>query len=134
MFKNFLKKNKLEAIKRFQDKNDLLITYEQLENIPLNKMIQIVPDLPGAIECTRISSNKKDSLMFTVTMKKNQLWEKHHHDCEETCVIYKGKLTDILTDYSVGSMQMLNYKPYTSHYIIAEEDSIFYVEFKKPNK
>lgn len=137
MLSKIFKKNKntkLSTIDKFQAKSDLLITYEDLKKIKLNEVQQIVKSLPGAIECIRISSINKDSLMFTVTMKANQLWEKHHHDCEETCVVYKGKLIDALTGYDAGPAELLNFKPYQPHYVIAEEDTIFYVEFKKPNK
>lgn len=131
---NFFKKkiNLPKAVRKFRTKNDVLITFNELKKIPLNTLIQIHPDIPGAIECTRISSVNPDSLMFTVTMKKGEIWEKHHHNCEETCVVYKGKLKDVVTGYEATSAQLLNFSPYQEHYVIAEEDSIFYVEFKKP--
>jgi len=121
-----------KAIEKFKDKKDRLITYEELEKIPLNQMIQIVPELPGAIEVIRITSTSENTLMFTVTMKPNQLWEKHHHDCFETCAIFKGRLTDAVTGKSAGIAESMTFQPYEPHYVVSEENTIFYVEFKKP--
>lgn len=128
------KKKEANAITKFKDSKDELIKYVELEKIKLNEVQQIKEDLPGAIECIRITSPNPDSLMFTVTMKKDQLWEKHHHDCDEVCVVYKGKLKDINSGLTAGPIEMLKIKAYKSHYIIAEEDTIFYVEFKKPKE
>lgn len=130
LFKKIFKKNR--ALKKFQDRNNKLISYEELSGFKLNEVYQIVPELPGAIECIRITSNNPNTLMFTVSMVKNQLWEKHYHDCEETCVVFKGKLTDATTGFSAGPAERLSFNPFQKHYVVAEDHTTFYVEFKKP--
>lgn len=125
-------KSNVEAIKRFRDEANVLISYNQLKEIPLNNTVQINLEEEGAIECTRISSTSDDNLMFTVTMKKGQRWERHYHDCHETCVVYKGEIKDLISGVSATSAHPLYFKPYEQHYVIAVKDSVFYVEFKKP--
>ena len=121
------------AIEKFRDKEDRLITYKELLKIPMGKTVQILEDSPGDIECTRIKSTDENSIMFTVTMKKGKVWEKHHHDCHEICVVYRGELVDEIGDRVAKSAQLLNFKPNQPHYVVAKEDSIFYVEFKRGN-
>lgn len=135
IFKKLLDKSGAEeVIDKFRSENDVLITYELLSTFKINETIQIVPELPNAILCTRIVCDNPDKLMFTVDMKKNQLWEKHYHDCFETCAVFKGKLKDMSSGQVAGPMEVIKLRPFQSHYIIAEEDSIFYVEFIKPKK
>lgn len=129
----FKKKKKLNAIERFRDKRSLLISYNQLAETPLNEVIQINEDSHGSIECTRITSNSDNTLIFTVSMKKGQLWESHFHDCFETCVIFKGRLTDTNTGKSAGAAEAIHFGRFTEHHVVAEKDSIFYVEFRNPN-
>lgn len=123
----------MSAIEKFRNKNNVLITFEELSKIPLNETQQLYPDLLGAVEFTRITSNN-DNLMFTVSMKKGQLWYKHNHDCIETILLYKGKLRELYKDIIVNRANILKFNKYEPHYVLAEEDSIFYVEFKKPFK
>lgn len=128
-----MKKLEPIAVTKFKKKEDLLITFEELSNIPINEVIQYLPEIEGAIEGTRITSNN-DNLMFTVTMKKGQLWQKHNHDCLEMILLYKGKLRELITNTVISKAQTVSFDSYQSHYVLAEEDSIFYVEFKKPLK
>lgn len=123
----------MSAIKKFREEDDLLISFEELSKIPLNKVNQLYPELEGAVEFTRISSNS-NNLMFTVSMKKGQLWLKHKHDCVEIILVYKGKLRDLVQDKLVQRAETLVFQKEQPHYVLAEEDSIFYVEFKKPLK
>lgn len=121
------------AILKFRDPKDVLITFADLEKIPLDEMVEIVPEKPGAIKCTRISS-PNDSLMFTVTMKKGEFWENHHHDTYEIILVAKGKLMDENTNIVAEKAQTLTFKPYQTHHVVAKEDCLFYVEFKNPRK
>lgn len=130
--KKLFKKDELEVFKRFRNKESLLITYSQLEEAPLNETIQINPDCHGAIECTRLTSNSPDALIFSVSMRKGQLWESHFHDCYETCIIFKGRLIDFNSNKEAYPAHSLSFKPFEEHYVVAEEDSIFYVEFIRP--
>ena len=130
---SFFKKSSNEtAVSKFRDPDDRLITYEDLSKIPLNQTVDIVKGIKGAIECTRISSTNETSLMFTVTMKAGQIWEKHHHDCFEICVVYKGELLDLISGKSAKTAQAITFDKYVTHFVKANKDTIFYVEFKKP--
>ena len=124
--------NTPRTIRKYQIEEDLMISYKELDNLPLNESMQLVPSNPGAVEFVKISSYDTSSLMFVVTMKKNQLWERHHHDCEESCVVFKGRLKDLLTGKAAGPAESLDFKQHESHYVVAEVDSIFYVKFNKP--
>lgn len=128
----FNKNKTIEAVKKFREKDDKLITYEELSKFELNKIEQIRPNKPGAIECIRISTDDPNTLMFTISMQKGEVWEQHHHDCCETCIIFKGELKDELTGYKAGPAQELNFKIGDPHRVIALAYSIFYVQFKKP--
>lgn len=128
---NLFKKSS-ETVKKYVDRETNLITYQDLENMELHHTYNIKPELPGAIECTRIQSTNEDSLVFTVSIKKDQIWERHYHDCDEACLVYKGSIIDLITGKEAGPAQILNIKAYNIHYVVANKDSIFYVEFKKP--
>lgn len=119
-------------IEKFRNEEDTLIKYSDLMKWPINVMKQIIEDRPGAIECTRITSNNKNSVMFTVTMMQGTSWQRHHHDCEEIILVAQGRLKDEVNNREVTNMQLLVFKPYEKHYVVAKEPSLFYVEFKKP--
>lgn len=129
----FKRKPKGDAIDKFREEKDSLITFEDLAKIPLNEMQQIVKDRPGAIECIRLKSGT-ESLMFTVYMKQGEVWEKHHHDCDEVCVVFKGELKDTIQNKTAKSAQALEFKAGQRHYVVAKKASVFYVEFKKPKQ
>lgn len=135
MISLFKSKKQAGAIVKFKSSKNLLITYEELEKIPLNVMYQMVEDRVGAIESTRISSNDPNTLMFTVSMREGEFWDTHHHDCFETCVLFKGELYDYRSSVSgklLGTAGLLTFEPFVSHKVVALKDSIFYVEFKNP--
>lgn len=130
----YLKSNKqkeVSAVESFRKEEDDLITFDSLSKIQINKVEQMYPENQGRVECTRISSTNKN-LMFTVTMKGGEVWQKHHHDCHEKILVYKGRLRNLITDEKVVKTQMIEFEPFQTHYVMAEEDSIFYVEFIKP--
>ena len=129
---DFLKKRVPIAVKKFRAENDVMITYKELKTIPINVPIPIEKDNPNAGEYIRIPSPNKDSLMFTVTMMAGHFWQLHHHDCRETCLVFKGHLKDHITKQKAGAAQVLTFEGYQPHYVEAKSDSIFYVEFMKP--
>jgi quercetin dioxygenase-like cupin family protein len=132
MINLFKIKKSEDAISKFREVSDLMISYKDLSSIPLNETVQMVKGKEGRIECTRISSTNKESLMFTVTMLAGEVWQKHHHDCEEVCLVYRGKLTDMISGKSAEAAQALVFAKFTTHFVKAEQDTIFYVEFKTP--
>lgn len=124
----------INAVQKFRTAENLIITYDELSKVPINTVIQMYPNNPGAIEYIRITSNTEDSLMFTITMKEGQIWKDHHHNCCEVCVVFKGQLRDLYTGKEAGPAEMLRFKKYDNHSVVALKDSVFYVEFKKPIK
>ena len=127
-FKTFYKKTVIDKFKIIEDN---IITFKELNNIKLNKIYYLHKNNKEGIQFTRLMSNNS-SLIFTVNMKKGELWEKHYHDCHEVILVFKGKLKNLSNNKFIDRAQTLIIDPFTSHYIMAEEDSIFYVEFKNP--
>lgn len=130
-FKNYNKPK--EVIQEFNSDQENLISYEQLKTFEIGKKEQVIQEREGAIEVTRINSSEK-SLSFRVEMQEGEYWKIHKHDCEETILLYKGKLKDRLTKTEINRIQPIVIEPYTPHIIEAKEYSIFYVEFKAPQK
>lgn len=128
------KKYEPKALDDFRKVDDVLISYNDLERIPLDVKQVMKRDMPDAIEFTRITSPNPDSLMFTVTMKKGQVWEMHHHDCKETILVFSGDIQEVISGDKACRAETITVPPYTRHYVIANKDSIFYVEFLKPKK
>lgn len=118
------------VLKKYKKDNNAMIGFTDLEKLPLNECISI--DKEGKIKTTRLLNGEGD-LSFRVTMEADSNWTLHSHDCEETILLYKGSLRDSLTKKILQRMQCLIIPKFTSHRIHALEDSIFYVEFKKPN-
>jgi quercetin dioxygenase-like cupin family protein len=133
---NFLKKN--TAINEYKKINsspniesNSLITFDELSKIPINKVIQILPDKDGAIETTRLF-NEKGDLTFRIYMQKDEIWNFHHHDCEEVLIVFKGGLKVSISNKEYYKGQLFKIKKNVRHGVQALVDSIFYVEFKKP--
>ena len=129
---NLFKIKNYNTYDKFRANEDLLITYNDLKNIPLNKMEEVEQDRLGAIQCTRINSLHPDRLMFTVSMKKDEVWKPHHHNCLEKCIVKSGLLLDSVSGITAGPFEILEIKAGITHFVIAKEDCIFYVEFTKP--
>jgi quercetin dioxygenase-like cupin family protein len=131
-----------EAINKYRSKakGGEVITFRELTTIPIGVLIEIVPGDPGAIQVERTKSSVETNLSFRIVMRKGQIWREHHHDCEETIVVYKGRLTDLTTNTDVDRLHSMTIKPYSTHNVLANVDghptlpSIFYVEFKSPYK
>jgi quercetin dioxygenase-like cupin family protein len=121
-----------EALRNFRNKDKTLITFTQLEDLPLNQVMQLYPNKPGSVETIKITSSEKD-LSFRVDMKKGEVWESHMHDCLETILVYKGKLLEHITKKEINRLNPIIIKSYTEHIVEALEDCIFYVEFKNPH-
>lgn len=129
---NFLKKSAPLAVRKFRSEDDVMISYNDLEDIPLNSPINIDEDNPEAGEYIRIPSPNRNSLMFTVTMSAGYHWKLHHHNCVETCLVFKGHLYDYISKQKAGAAQILKFGSHDKHFVVAKSDSVFYVEFIKP--
>lgn len=126
----FFKNEIIKAVVDFKSSKDVLITYESMVKIPLGVTIQY-EKIKGLVESTKIARSEK-SMSFRVEMKKGQKWRIHHHDCEEVILVFKGSLKGMKSN-KIGNINTpVRYDPFFSHEVVAEEDSIFYVEFKNP--
>lgn len=121
---------KLKVLDKFRRKEDVLITFEDLEGMPLNKTLQMVEGSDDIL-CTRIVNNK-GNLSFRVEMEKGKYWQRHHHDCEETIIVYKGKLIDEVNGKESCRLVPMEISKDQVHFIKGLESSEFYVEFKRP--
>jgi quercetin dioxygenase-like cupin family protein len=130
------KKYKSQKIleKFISDKDDELIKYESLKELPYNISLSIIPEQPEKIITLKINNKEEDSLTFRVTMQKGSEWSTHKHDCKETIIVYKGCLEDNIKKGEIKRGGYLIVPPYKKHSIKALEDSTFYVEFEKPKK
>lgn len=114
----------------------LLIQYTDLKSLKLDDCIDITllnftHYNNSNIIMTKIMSNE-NSQNFRVEMSKGCKWNTHFHDCIENIVMYEGTLLNMLTNETINRLEKLKIEPYVDHSIEAMEDSIFYVEFVKP--
>lgn len=120
------------AVTKLKSKPNVMVTYDELKEIPSDIEIDYSPEQDKSILCTKIS-DRDDGLSFRVIMTKNTKWEAHHHDCSETLIVWKGVLQGNLNNTIIKRGGILEMNPNLVHEISALEDSIFYVEFKKPH-
>lgn len=118
----------MNILKKFKSKKPKTISFEELKSFPENETINLRND---NIQLTRLSNDSED-LSFRIVMKKEEYWETHLHDCKETIILYKGSIADKETEVVMKKLQTIEIEPFVKHRIEALEDSIFYVEFKKP--
>jgi len=119
-------------------KNNTLITYEDLRKLEIGQSIDISllnfkNDDKDNITITKIKSNSY-SQNFRVKMKKNSKWNTHFHDCKENIIMYEGKLFDEVNNKQIDRLRPLEIDPFVNHSLLAKEDSVFYIEFKKTKK
>lgn len=120
-------------IEKFIGENEL-IKYDDLDKLPFNTLISILPNAPEDIQTLKLDNKEDNSLTFRVTMKKGSKWTKHRHDCKETIVLYKGILEDDITSIHLERGGFIVIPPHKTHSFTAIEDSTFYVEFEKPRE
>lgn len=123
--------NKIKAVEKLKSKENVMVYYKELKNIPCDVEIDYSPKQDKTILCTKIS-DRKDGISFRVIMTKGTKWEEHHHDCSETLIVWKGALKGNLNNLIISRGGIMEMNPYTVHEISALEDSVFYVEFKNP--
>tara|TARA_R110000822_G_scaffold73853_19_gene177667 strand:- start:146 stop:532 length:387 start_codon:yes stop_codon:yes gene_type:complete len=121
-----------KAINKYRTARRVLITYEELKDIPLHEVIDIDLEKPGTITCTKISNNDF-SQSLRVEMKQESYWSTHYHDCIETILVFTGTLYDHTGDKSIDRYNPAIINKYEDHLIEAVTDSVFYVEFLNPN-
>ena len=116
--------------------NTFLIKYEDFRKLELGQqvdtlLLNFIPNNCDNLKMTKIISNE-NSQNFRVEMPKGCKWKTHLHDCIENIVMYEGTLLNNSNNKKIDKLKPLVIEPYTDHSIEALEDSIFYVEFKKP--
>lgn len=121
----------LTAIKKYRTEAKLLITYEEIAQIPLQEIIDMDPTDPGAILLTKIHHDDF-SQSLRVEMKADNYWSTHYHDCIETIIIYKGTLFNHTNGGTIDRNNPALFKKYEPHLVEATSDCIFYVEFINP--
>ena len=119
------------AIKKYQGEAKVLITYEELKDIPLQETQDMDVSDPGAVVFTKINENEI-SQSFRVEMKADNFWNNHYHDCLETIVVYRGHLYNHSREEIIDRYHPTIIKKYEPHLIEATTDSVFYVEFINP--
>lgn len=114
-------------------KGDKLITFEELRQLPLYEDLSIYPEEPNSIITKKIHQCQHN-ITFRVEMEKFTTWEPHHHDCLESILIYKGTLRDNETGAKATRGDLLIVPAFYRHSFTAEAETIFYVDFKRPEK
>lgn len=132
LFKKNIKHSIISILNKFKV-DGTMVTFEELNFLPKDVILEINPKKPGSIQTERISSNEFEKIVFKVTMLKDEQWSIHKHDCDEIIVMRKGTIKDNITNKELYKGGFLFIPKFISHSIIAVEDSEFYVEFEKPN-
>jgi quercetin dioxygenase-like cupin family protein len=120
------------VIEKYRTERRVLITYDEIKDIPLHVPIDIDLNHPGSIICTKINDNDF-SQSLRVEMKQETYWSTHYHDCIETILVFKGTLYDHTSDKSIDRYNPALIPKYEDHLIESVTDSTFYVEFLNPN-
>ena len=125
--------NSTKVINYYKNKTNTLVSYNQLKQFKIGKIVEMIPSIPGAITTVRIpSKDEETSLAFRVEMRKGFKWNPHFHDCWETIIIYKGEFKDLISGKVASRGNQMLIKPNTVHEIeCTTESSIFYIEFTK---
>lgn len=129
---NFFKR-KLGIIEKFRSKNESLIQFEQLKDIPISTPTEVIPERLGAILITRIPCNiSNDILLFRVEMKKDEVWSPHVYDCWERIIFHQGHCVDTISGKEAMKGKQMIIKPNTLRRIkCLSDEAVFYVEFNK---
>lgn len=120
----------MKLFKKNKNKNISSLSFEDIQKYSLKNKEQLFPELPGALEITKIGE-ERDRIFLNVFLKKGQIWKKHCSNCKETILLYKGKLVNLLDNSNLTKAQSRSFKALDTHFYIAEEDTILYVEFNK---
>jgi quercetin dioxygenase-like cupin family protein len=122
----------VKAIDKYRTNRRVLITYDEIKEIPIQFPIDLDIKNPGAILCTKIHETEF-SQSFRVEMKQEAYWSTHYHNCLETILVFKGELYDHTNNKAIDKYNPVIIKKYEDHLIESVTDSIFYVEFINPN-
>ncbi len=123
----FFRRKKVDKILDKFVENDTMVTFNELCEMPINETI----DINEGITCVRVHGDRQDQATFRVEMKRGRCWSRHRHNCNETIVMYKGKIKDDITGEELKKGGYLYIPAGNFHVIEALEDAIFYVEFQK---
>jgi quercetin dioxygenase-like cupin family protein len=121
-----------EIFDRFENNQNSIITYKELETIPVGEPFYIAEE---GISAIRLKTTEKNSLSFRVTMEPNCEWGLHKHDCNETIIVYKGECVDLENQNIIKRGGYYFIKKNISHKIVSlDREVIFYVEFNSPKE
>jgi len=122
----------LSAVKKYRTEAKLLITYDEIVEIPMHTPIEMDETDPGAIVITKIHSCPF-SQSLRVEMKPDNYWSTHYHDCIETIIVYNGTLINHKNETTIDRYNPALFKMYEPHLVESKTDAIFYVEFINPD-
>jgi hypothetical protein len=111
---------------------DALITFNELQQLPLDKLFSFVPSGAGKAEGLAIETGEEDALTFRAIISKGTVFNSHKHDCIENIIIYKGKMVDLKTGNIIKRGKIEIFHVLKPHHLKALEDTICYIEFEKP--
>jgi len=118
---------------KYGEGGDVLITFDELLKLPLDKLFSFVPNGAGRAEGLAIETGE-DDLTFRAVISKGTMFNSHKHDCIENIIVYKGKLVDLKTDLVIERGKVSIFHKMRPHHLKALEDTICYIEFEKPQK
>jgi hypothetical protein len=116
---------------KYEEGGDVLITFDELLKLPLDKLFSFVPNDAGTAEGLAIETGKED-LTFRAVISKGTVFNSHKHNCIENIIVYKGKLVDIKTDKVIERGKISVFNKMQPHHLKAVEDTVCYIEFEKP--
>lgn len=105
-----------------------MVTFEELSNIPLNACLRTYEGLEG--ERLAVESN---DLHFRVHIGKGRKLPLHFHNCVEFILVLEGKMKEIISGRTLEKARVIEIPSFSTHSLIALEDTIFYMTFKTPN-
>jgi hypothetical protein len=117
---------------KYKEGGDVLITFAELQELPLDRLFSFIPEDKGEAEGLAIETGEDGTLTFRACIKKGTIFNSHKHDCIENIIVYKGKMIDLKTDKIVERGTITVFNVMLPHHLEALEDTICYIEFEKP--
>jgi len=118
---------------KYEEGGDVLITFKELQKLPLDELFSFFPDGAGKAEGLVIETGEND-LTFRAVISKDTVFNSHKHDCIESIIVYKGKMVDIKTNTVIERGKVSTFNKMKPHHLKALEDTICYIEFENPIK
>lgn len=110
------------------------ITFEQLDSIPYNKILDVYPNVTKSVKGIRIDTKSK-SLCFRMEIKKGaELLCHKHSDCSEVVLLLSGKMVNLTNGKIVKKYRVMEIPEGELHCLKALEDTVAYIEFTQITK